>query len=231
LKSNYKFVLASTSPRRKELLKEVLGTIPFKIIAPTIDEETLKEWKLAEIFERLERKLVDGKISVEEALQARKKYLNSAFLLTTSLAEAKVNTIEKVKDTVYISCDTVVYLNDTILEKPNSREEAFRMLSLLSDNTHHVMSAVSIYINGRHISFYDKTAIKVSKLTDNDISSYLDSMTIDGELILKGMSGSYAIQSSFINFVLSIEGSKNNVMGLPTESIKEKLLFYKLLEE
>lgn len=169
-------ILASSSPRRKELLEEL--QIPFVISSSNVDESFDPSLSPNEIVMELARRKV-------EAIYAGEQY---PFIL---------------------GADTVVCLNDAILGKPASYEEAFRMLSELSGKTHSVYTGVAIMANGICSAFYEKTDVLFWELTDEEIHDYLDT----GEPFDKA--GAYGIQGVGRTLVKEIKGDYFTVVGLP----------------
>ncbi len=170
-------ILASKSPRRKEIL-ENLG-LKFSILTAETDE------------------------SSDETDPAT---------LTQILSMRKGKDVEKIcckKDTLIISCDTVVACEGRILGKPTSKSDAKQMLSLLSGKKHTVTSGLSLIYNGKTVSGYDDTDVYFSKLSDSFIEKYVSS----GEPMDKA--GAYAIQGVASMWIDKIDGCYFNVVGLP----------------
>lgn len=142
------FILASKSPRRREILQN-LG-VDFEIVTAQTDEssETVDPYALVE--ELSERK----GIAVKELLLAQGRDLS---------------------DTVIISSDTVVAVDGVILGKPRDAEDAARMLRLLSGREHEVISGISLIGADRQGVSHDVTRVSFGPLTDQNISFYLQS--------------------------------------------------------
>lgn len=107
--------------------------------------------------------------------------------------------------------DTLVVLDGEILGKPESKQDAFRMLRSLSGKTHEVISGYAVKYSGVTSSGFCKTAVSFRSLTDEEISIYVDS----GEPM--GKAGAYAVQGHGAALVASVHGSISNVIGLPIE--------------
>ena len=124
-------------------------------------------------------------------------------------------------DIVVIGADTVVACDGTILGKPENREDAARMLRMLSARVHHVYTGVTLCgtVGGeeREITFFEESAVHVAKLTQKEIRSYIDS----GEPMDKA--GAYGIQGSFMKHVTGIEGDYFNIVGLPVSHLYQAL--------
>ena len=121
-------------------------------------------------------------------------------------------------DTLIISADTVVALNDKILGKPQDYEDAKIMLKSMSGTNHAVYSGIAAIFNGKVVSAYQKTQIKFRDITDKEIDRYLST----GEY--KDKAGSYGIQEKGSYFVEKITGDLNNVVGLPVLLLRNTVL-------
>ena len=121
---------------------------------------------------------------------------------------------------ILITSATLVLCGDQVMGKPHSREEAFRMLSLLSDNTHKVITAVTIRDRERTVTRSDVATVHLRKLTDDEINWYIDHYKPFDK------AGAYGIQE-WIGYIGidRIEGSFFTIMGLPVH------LVYSLLKK
>ena len=179
-----KYILASASPRRKELLSLVVNN--FEIVPSEIPEK------------------------VPDDLEVEKH--------SEYLARLKANDIAKdYKDAIVIGADTSVIYGGEILGKPKDREDAKRMLKMLSDNTHKVITGCAVVKNSEISSFSVTTEVEFFKLTDKEIEDYLNT----DEPYDKA--GSYGIQGLGGLFVKSINGDYFNVVGLPIAYLKRFL--------
>ena len=187
LQNNWRLILASNSPRRKELLEGI--DVEFEIrVLPQIDETYPESLPVEEIGEYL----------------ARKK-------ATSYLPDLKNNEL-------LITADTVVLLNDRILEKPVDAEDAKRMLKILSGKTHRVITGVCLSTKNKQVSFLDTAHVTFGELLDEEIDYYVSTyMPMD-------KAGSYGVQE-WIGYVgvKRIEGSYYNVMGLPIYKLYKAL--------
>lgn len=170
-----KLILASQSPRRKELLG-LLG-LPFEIRASNADETMAPDRDVAE----------------QVALVSRRK------------AEAT----PREENSVVIAADTIVVCDEKRLGKPKDREEAIKMLRLLSGRTHQVMTGMTVLWQDKVYSCTEVTEVTFRPLTDREITRYVDS----GDCMDKA--GAYGIQGGGALFVQGIRGDYYNVMGLP----------------
>lgn len=135
------------------------------------------------------------------------------------LAEKKAEYFRlTMKDEIVLTADTVVILDDRILNKPNDRKEAIEMLGDLSGNIHQVMTGVCILSKEREISFDDTTEVTFESLTSEEISFYVDQYKPYDK------AGAYGAQD-WIGMVAikKIIGSYFNVMGLPIHKVYQHL--------
>ncbi len=116
-----------------------------------------------------------------------------------------------------IGADTIVAKDGEILGKPKDRNDAFRMLRLLSGCCHSVFTGVTITAPNKDITFSVETKVKFFELSDKEINEYLDT----DEPYDKA--GAYGIQGKGSLFVEKIDGDYFNVVGLPVASLKRKL--------
>ncbi len=117
-------------------------------------------------------------------------------------------------DCIVISSDTLVELGGEPLGKPTSREDAYRMLKLLSGRSHNVHTGVAVHFGGRVISGVASARVKFKPLTDGEIYAYIDG----GEPMDKA--GAYAIQGEGGKFIEGYEGGFDTIMGLSVSLTK-----------
>jgi septum formation protein len=127
----------------------------------------------------------------------------------------------KMQNEVIVTADTVVIINNKIMNKPQDRSEAIAMLTELSGNTHLVMTGVCIISIEREESFDDTTEVKFKKLTQSEIEFYVDQYKPYDK------AGAYGAQD-WIGMVAieKIVGSYFNVMGLPIHKVYDHLLSF-----
>ncbi len=181
----YQVVLASNSPRRREILTQV--GIDFTVI-PSNVEEIMTKTKPFEVVQEL---------SLQKAEDvARKWYKNN-----------------KLGSAIIIGADTVVAINDSILGKPKDVEDARQMLSMLQGNTHSVYTGVSLVVLDREdkhtLQFYEETKVEVFLMEEEEIEAYLSC----GEY--RDKAGAYGIQGKFGAYIKGIQGDYYNVVGFP----------------
>lgn len=119
----------------------------------------------------------------------------------------------KHQDELVICADTIVVVDEVILGKPVNKEDARRMMNLLNNRSHEVMTAVYIkYLDYEEV-FVEVTKVYVDKMTSEEIESYISS----DEPYDK--SGGYGIQGRFSKHIKKVEGDFFNVMGLPVNKV------------
>ncbi len=186
--TDYHIILASNSPRRKELLSGIDVDYTIKTLRD-VDES------------------YPDAIPNEEIAEFVAQRKASAYL-----SELKENEL-------LIAADTVVLLNNTILGKPVNKADAKRMLQMLSEKTHRVITGVCMVTRNKEVIFSDTTFVTFGKLNDAEIDYYVEKyLPID-------KAGAYGIQE-WIGYaaVESIEGSYFNVMGLPIYKVYQALV-------
>ena len=197
----YKIVLASQSPRRKQLLEqigfefEICPSNKEEIITSTIPEKVCVELS--------EQKALDVAASIKGFIGENPK-------------------IATPSDLLIIGADTIVAVDGEILGKPIDEEDAYRMLCKLSGNTHCVYTGVTfVFVSkdgrvGKH-SFFEATQVTFYDVKDEYIKEYIES----GEPMDKA--GSYGIQGKFARHVKCISGDYYNIVGLPVGRIHHEL--------
>ncbi len=183
------FVLASKSPRRKELLNKI--GINAQIIPSQINEDNYK------------------------GLEPEKMVMQLSFVKAADVARSFR------KNTFVIGADTCVCLEGKIYGKPDSKEDAKRMLRELSGKTHQVYTGYCVIDcgTGKSVSRCAVTNVTFKELTDGEIEAYVATR----EPLDKA--GAYGIQEKGAIFVEKIEGDYSNVVGLPLSPL------YKLFKE
>lgn len=185
-----KIILASKSPRRREIL-ELLG---LDLCIETADTD-----EFCEILNPKDRVAALATQKGEAVLQK------------------KLSDGQDVNDTLIIACDTLVYIDGEFLGKPRDRDDAYRMLTLLSGKSHEVWSGIYIYFNGRSISSAEMTKVNFCEMSHREKQRYLDS----GEPFDKA--GAYAVQGKAAVYIKGLEGDYFNVVGLPVNLLYRTL--------
>ena len=117
-----------------------------------------------------------------------------------------------------LAADTVVIAGTTLFGKPADRDDARRMLRVLSGRTHRVFTAVALVDAAGHIAeIAVQSEVEFRQLTTDEIEAYLDS----DEAFDKA--GAYAIQGLARKFVTRVRGSYSNVIGFPMDEVLELL--------
>lgn len=198
-----RIILASASPRRRELLKQI--GLEFETKVSNV-EETAKATQPAALVEELSRQKSEAVLSEMEPCE---------------------------ENVLIIGADTVVALDDKVLGKPADKEEAVKMLKLLAGREHQVYTGVTLlYRLGRkagfdavrsendtrsdaapsgvlYRTFHEMTKVYFYSMSQEEIETY----AATGDPMDKA--GAYGIQGPFARFVRGIEGDYNNVVGLP----------------
>lgn len=198
--TNIKIILASGSPRRKELLAQAGYDFD---VCPSLSEEDL------EVMAPSEYVMLLAKMKADEVCYRL-------------IAEDVGRRVKKLPERfVVLGADTVVSLNGRILGKPYDYDDAYNTLNSLSDQTHQVYTGVClIYVEGRaktSSSFFEMTDVTFYPVSHNEIIQYLAT----NEPFDKA--GSYGIQGKGGLFVKGIEGDYNNVVGLPLARVYHEL--------
>jgi len=138
-----------------------------------------------------------------------------ALYIATKKAEAFD---ESIGDEVVLTADTIVCIDGLILGKPESPEHAVEMLKMLSGRVHKVITGVCLLHKQQYNKFFDVSEVFFRKLSDEEISSYVDKyQPLD-------KAGSYGIQERIgLIGIERINGSYTNVVGLPTEKLYQQL--------
>lgn len=198
-----KLILASGSPRRKELLE--LAGLEFEVMVSHA-EEIITKTEPGEIVEEL----------------SRCKALAVAELLEENAGDKEAEMRAGTKGTdesapVILGADTVVVLDGQILGKPADEADAKRMLNFLQGRTHQVYTGVTFVCGGQVWSFHEKSDVTVYPMTEEEIDGYLST----GEPMDKA--GAYGIQGRFAIYIQGIQGDYYNIVGLPIARVWQEL--------
>ncbi len=121
------------------------------------------------------------------------------------------------KENLVISADTVVSVDNEILGKPVDKEDARRMISLLSGKVHQVYTGVTISLKGKVKTFSEKTDVEFFDLTESEIEEYISSKEPYDK------AGAYGIQGKAGLLVKGINGDYYNVVGFPIARLKREI--------
>ncbi|HYL38319.1 MAG TPA: Maf family protein [Bryobacteraceae bacterium] len=176
-------VLASTSPRRQQILRD--AGVAFVVRAPNVPEERRNGESPLEYVRRL--------------------------------AHEKACAVPRAPGEVVLAADTVVVLDEHVLEKPLDAPDARRMLALLSGRVHEVITGICLRSNTRIIVDVEVTRVHFVELAEEEMAAYVAS----GEPMDKA--GAYAIQGLASKFIDRVEGCYFNVVGLPVALVYRRL--------
>jgi septum formation protein len=188
-------VLASASPRRRELLTQ--AGYSFEVHPAHIPEDPLPNEDPTAYVTRLAR---------EKAEAVFREITNA------SASEQRASAAPQV-----LGADTIVTLDDHILGKPSDPADAARMLRLLSGRTHRVITGIALVSAAATQVAFESTTVSFNALSDKDIAAYIAT----GEPMDKA--GAYAIQGRAARWIPRIEGCYFNVVGLPIALVSSLL--------
>jgi len=182
-----KLILASSSPRRAEILAN--AGLLFSVLSSAVDESPFPGETPAALVQRLAN------------------------------AKADLVTARAVGPAIILAADTIVVLDDKILGKPGSIEDARHMLQQLSGRTHSVLTGVALIRlpDGERRQFIESTLVHFRPITEEELSSYLATHEPYDK------AGAYAIQGQAGRYIPRIEGCYFNVVGLPLSRVLTEL--------
>lgn len=215
-----RIILASASPRRKELLEQIGFT--FEVVTSHVEErissvrpdmvvEELSCQKAEAVTERICREGDAGKESKSREAGAGSAEDSS---LRTAVAEEAI---------LVIGADTVVALDGVILGKPVDREEAIKMLERLQGREHEVYTGVTLLYRAAAARewtrrcFHESTRVSFYPMSAEEISAYVST----GDPMDKA--GAYGIQGFCARYISGIQGDYNNVVGLPAGRLYQEI--------
>ena len=186
-------ILASKSQVRAEIL--IKNKIDCEVIHSNVDEDQAKE----------------------SLLEAGADPL----LISKNLAELKSIKISKrYNDRLVLGADSVISLNNELINKPKSREEALQILKKLNGSIHYLISSLCVSKNGSMIwNYTESSELKMKNLSESELENYLKKVTTD-KLLAYGV---YQIEAGGLELFESIKGDKDSIMGLPIKQLKEYL--------
>ncbi len=196
-----KIILASQSPRRRQLLEE--AGYSFLIVPPEEGVETPP-------YEGEAPEDTVCRSARQKGENVRRRILSGAVSLDLSDSPALV-----------LACDTIALCHGEILGKPSSRDDARRMLRLLNGAVHEVLSGLYLFplftgVNPVDPVSVERTRLRMESLSEEQIESYLDSG------LWKGKAGAFGYQDGN-DWVRLIQGSESNVIGLPMEALDRRI--------
>ena len=184
-----KIILASKSGVRKQILDKY--KIDNEVMVSNVDEDEIKDSLLAEGADPL--------------------------IISKNLAEIKsIKVSNKNPDRLVLGADSVVSLNNELINKPNSRKEALSTLKKLNNSIHYLISSVCISKNGAMIwNHTDSSELKMKNLDDSSLSKYLDKIKTETLLAY----GVYQIEADGLELFEYVKGDRDSIMGLPIKEI------------
>ena len=188
-----KIILASKSKVRKDILDK--NNIKSIVEPSNVDEDIIKQT------------LIKEKASPE--------------IISKNLAEIKANKVSAKKpDQLVLGADSVIDLDGELISKPESREDAMKILKKLNGKSHFLISSVCISKNGSMIwNYTDKATLTMKNLSDEELKKYLSKISNEALYAYNV----YQIEGEGRHLFSNIKGDEDTIMGLPIKKIKEYL--------
>ena len=193
-----KLILASKSGVRKKILDNY--KVESEVIVSNVDEDEVKKSLIAEGA--------------------------SPLLISKNLAEIKsIKVSNKNPDRLVLGADSVISLNNELINKPKSRNDALEILKKLSNSKHYLISSVCISKNGVMIwNHSDQSELKMKKFSEAQLLNYLSKIKTETLLAY----GVYQVEAEGLELFEYIKGDKDSIMGLP---VKEIINYINLLKK
>ncbi len=193
-----KIILASKSGVRKKILDNY--KIESEVVISNVDEDSIKNSLLAEGADPL--------------------------LISKNLAELKsIKVSSKYPNRLVLGADSVISINGELINKPESREEAFLILKKLNNSKHNLISSVCISKNGSMIwNHTDSSELKMKNFSEEELSTYLNKIKTKTLLDY----GVYQVEADGLDLFEYIKGDINSIMGLPIKDIINYIKNYKI---
>ncbi len=184
-----KIILASKSGVRKKILDK--NNFNFIVVPSNVDEDQVKDSLLA----------VGA----------------NPVLVSKNLAELKSTKVSnKYPDQMVLGADSVISLNEELINKPKTRKDALRILKKLNGSTHYLITSVCISKNGAMIwNYTDQSELKMKKISDKNLNDYLKKIKTETLLAY----GVYQIESGGLELFESVKGDRDSIMGLPIKQV------------
>ena len=227
---NKKIILASASPRRRELLTQI--GLDFEVVVSET-EEKITSTEPAKVVEELSAQKAEAVWEKLRSMTASQGSVTNAERLDEGSGVSRTDEGSEVfepeqtsgetamTDTLVLGADTVVACDGKILGKPADTEAAAAMLTMLQGRGHEVYTGVTILYeqNGERktLTFHEKTIVHFYPMTEAQIREYVAT----GDPMDKA--GSYGIQGLCARYIRGIEGDYNNVVGLPVGRVYQEL--------
>ena len=184
-----KIILASKSGVRKIILEK--NNVNCTVIPSNIDEDQVKDSLLAAGA--------------------------NPMLISKNLAELKsIKISSKHPDELVLGADSVISLNNKLINKPNTREESLTILRELNGSTHYLITSVCISKNGSMVwNFTDQSELKMKKLSEDQLANYLKKIKTETLLAY----GVYQVEAGGLELFESVNGNMDSIMGLPIKQV------------
>ena len=191
-----RIILASKSNVRKEILEK--NNINIDVIVSNVDEDEAKKSLIAEGA--------------------------SPLIISKNLAELKsIKVSRKNADRLVLGADSVISLNNQLINKPKSREEALKILKQLNNSKHYLISSVCISKNGSMIwNHSDQSELKMKNFKDAELIKYLEKIKTETLLAY----GVYQVEAEGLDLFEYIKGDRDSIMGLPIKQIMNYIKKY-----
>ena len=192
-----KLILASKSGVRKKILDD--NNIDADVIVSNVDEDEVKASLLSEGADPL--------------------------IISKNLAEIKsIKVSSKNPDRMVLGADSVISLDNKLINKPKNRNEAFDILKKLNNSKHYLISSVCISKNGAMVwNHTDSSELKMKNFTDEKLLNYLNKIKTETLLAY----GVYQVEAEGLELFEYIKGDHNSIMGLPIKDIINYINKYK----
>ena len=192
-----KLILASKSGVRKKILNE--NGIDSEVIVSNVDEDEVKASLINEGAD--------------------------PSIISKNLAELKsIKVSVKNPDRMVLGADSVISLNNQLINKPKNRNEAFDILKKLNNSKHYLISSVCISKNGAMVwNHTDSSELKMKNFTDEKLLNYLNKIKTETLLAY----GVYQVEAEGLELFEYIKGDHNSIMGLPIKDIINYINKYK----
>ncbi|SFE24166.1 septum formation protein [Paenibacillus catalpae] len=192
-------VLASSSPRRKELVASLGLSLPVYILSSDVDESVPSDW---------------APVHIVEQLALRKAHATAAILRER----------QEEQQSLVIGADTIVVVDGRVLGKPIDRDEALSMLRCLQGREHEVYTGVACVVaqSGTETVAHRMTKVYMKPMTDEALKRYVATGEPDDK------AGAYGIQGLGATLVEKIDGCYFNVVGLPVSLLSDMLAQYEI---
>tara|TARA_X000001036_G_scaffold165584_1_gene157018 strand:+ start:3645 stop:4229 length:585 start_codon:yes stop_codon:yes gene_type:complete len=192
-----KIILASGSGVRKKILDKY--NIQSDVIVPNVDEDQIKDSLLAKSATPL--------------------------IISKNLAELKsIKISNKNPNQLVLGADSVISLNNKLINKPKSRKEALEILKELNNSRHYLISSVCISKNGAMIwNHSDQSELKMKNFKEKELIQYLDKIATETLLAY----GVYQVEADGLDLFEYIKGDQDSIMGLPIKQIMNYIKQYK----